>query len=139
MLISPPIARPDAFQTTVPTQIVAIQTETPTPPAVDAKIKEVIGEKEYSELSASIGLNGEIKAVDYADYAVGNKFEGKIVSESIVVRETAAMLSPTIIVAEAEGPDGKIGVVWNPDTNRWVVATAINTNLMDKEHYTSFR
>ena len=138
MLISPPIARPDAFQTTVPTQIVAIQTETPTPPAVDAKIKEVIGEKEYSELSASIGLNGEIKAVDYADYAVGNKFEGKIVSESIVVRETAAMLSPTIIVAEAEGPDGKIGVVWNPDTNRWVVATAINTNLMDKEHYTSF-
>lgn len=107
-------------------------------PDAVADFKATIGDAEYAELAASIGANGEMTAADYADYAEEQKFDGTIVPESMTVRQTADWHYKTIIVAEAQGKDGKTGVVWNPDTNKWVVSTYVNPDIMDMENYTSF-
>lgn len=107
-------------------------------PDAVADFKATVGDAEYAELAASIGANGEMTAADYADYAEEQKFDGTIVPESMTVRQTADWHYKTIIVAEAQGKDGKTGVVWNPDTNKWVVSTYVNPDIMDMENYTSF-
>lgn len=125
----PPTLSPSSIATEPPPP-------TPLPPMVDVKIKEVIGEQEYGELSASIGQNGEIKV---ADYGMGNFFEGKIKAETIGSKTTADWHFGNIITAQARDEVGKtFKVVWNPDSNHWVEVTAINTDLMDKENYTHF-
>jgi hypothetical protein len=135
--ITPPA--PTAENTPVPTAApTAVSTEVPFVATIDPDIKNVIGEQEFEELSDMLGPKGEIIAIDYADYAAEQKFEGTIIPDSMVVRDTADWHYEKIVIAEAQGKDGKTGVVWNPDNNQWVVLTAVNTDLLNKDNYTYF-
>lgn len=136
-----------ATQTPLPTETL---TPTPSPaelmlqyidPTMRDNFQPQIGEEEYSELSASIGPNGEISGHDYASWVTDpeSKFEGTVVPESIVVRQTADFHYKQIVVGEATNKNGKTGVVWNPDTGKWVVLTTVNQDIKDYDNYTHFR
>ena len=120
---------------------VATTTNFPPPPtetapaAVDAKIKDAIGEQEYNELSASIGANGEISGTVYE--VIRQAFEGKVKTETITSKTTADYNFKTIINAEAVDEQGKtFQVVWNPETNTWAKVITLNSDPSNIEGYT---
>jgi len=93
-----------------------------------------IGETEYSELSASIGANGEISGVDYG---AGKNFEGKINTETIASSQTTNILSPVIVTAEAKDESGaSFKVVWNAEYDHWVKVTPVFPDSLDPLKHT---
>ncbi|GAB1470693.1 hypothetical protein MASR2M66_15710 [Chloroflexota bacterium] len=126
-----PIVTATATSSPIPTPT---ETPTPLPPMVDVKIMDSIGETEYSELSASIGVNGEISGVDYG---AGKNFEGKINTETIASSQTTNMLSPVIVTAEAKDESGaSFKVVWNAEYDHWTKVTPVFPDSLDPLKHT---